>query len=262
MLTASQDIDSFIERQRSKLNRQPSSRPQNNRPPPPPAQQPPTNTQDRLDYKVARILDEPPPRLQAQQPYYPPPPSSPPSYTNNNNHSMLDQQVNYYPEQQRRYSEEASETNSATFFNKFGAYDDKRSQLKDDLKREYNEYLQSQRRVPKSKSTSQLPTPHAANTNKRVQFQQNNGKVVAPWERNEAKSVKNVQSMNEISSAMVTNDHSNNRSRPSMMARDYDDQQIRDRESYVGELHSQIRELEARKKQLEMGSYFQSFAIF
>jgi len=34
MLTASQDIDSFIERQRSKLNKQPS-RPQNNRPPPP-----------------------------------------------------------------------------------------------------------------------------------------------------------------------------------------------------------------------------------
>ncbi|CAF4858819.1 unnamed protein product, partial [Rotaria sp. Silwood2] len=71
MIAASQDIDYFIERQRSKLNkvpnRQQGNRQQGNRqrpaapppPPPPPQSFPSTNFEDRLDVKVNRILDEP-----------------------------------------------------------------------------------------------------------------------------------------------------------------------------------------------------------
>ena len=260
MLTASQDIDSFIERQRSKLNKQPS-RPQNNRPPPPQQlqqqQQQPSRPQDRLDFKVARILDEPPLRLPPQQSYYSPPsPPPPPPQPPQNNYSMMDQQEAYYPEQQqRRYSDEdIKNTNNSTFFNKFGAYDDKRSQLKDDLKREYNEYLQAKKGVPKSKSTSQLAPSHAGNANRRVQFQQPNGKVVAPWEKNDKnKTVKSVQSVNNIPSSSITNDYSNNRSRS------HDEQYIQDRELYINELHSQIRELETRKRQLEIGLFVDYF---
>lgn len=240
MLTASQDIDSFIERQRSKLNKQPSSST---------TTAAATNSaHHRLDYQVARILDDPPPRAPPQQSYYPPPPASPPSY---NNHSMAEQQP------QRRLSDDNTDKNSSTFFNKFGTYDDKRSQLKDDLKREYNEYLQSKQRVSKSKSTSQLESPRAGATNKRVQFQQPNGKVVAPWEKNDknSKPTKNVQSMNDLSTVNSTTtsmEYSANRSRPPM-SRNTDEQHIRDREAYIVELHSQIRELEMRRKQLEMG---------
>jgi hypothetical protein len=251
MLAASQDIDSFIERQRSKLNNQPNRQPVNRQPPPPQQSVPPNNVQDRLDFKVARILDEPPPRVQHQQhqqPYYPP---SPPSYANN---SMSEQQENYYPDQQqqqRRLSNDRNDDNPAAFFNKFGSYDDKRTQLKDDLKREYNEYLQSKNRVSKSKSTSQLASPRG-NTNKRVQFQQPNGKVVAPWEKNDNKTMKNTQSMNDIPA--TSNEYSTNRSRP-QISQNYDEQHIRDREEYVSELHAQIRELEARKRQLEIGMF-------
>jgi hypothetical protein len=251
MLAASQDIDSFIERQRSKLNKQTTRQPANRQPPPPQQSVPQNNVQDRLDFKVARILDEPPPRVQSQQPYYPP--SSPPY----DNHSISEQQESYYPDQQqqqqqqRRRSDDRNDDNSAAFFNKFGSYDDKRSQLKDDLKREYNEYLQSKNRVTKSKSTSQLTSPRG-NTNKRVQFQQPNGKVVAPWEKNDKKTVNNVQSMNDLSS--TSNEYSTNRSRP-QISRNYDEQYVQDREGYVEELHSQIRELEARRKQLEMGIF-------
>ncbi|CAF4721423.1 unnamed protein product, partial [Rotaria magnacalcarata] len=80
-------IDYFIERQRSKLNKEPNrqqvNRQQTNRqrlaappPPLPPPRQPPTlpstNLDDRLDFKVARILNEPSPRNQSQQTYIPP----------------------------------------------------------------------------------------------------------------------------------------------------------------------------------------------
>lgn len=249
MLTASQDIDGFIERQRSKLNKQPTSAAATN------------SAHHRLDYQVARILDDPPPRPPPQQPYYPPPPpaSQPSSY---DNHSIPEQQL------QRRLSDENTDNHSSTFFNKFGTYDDKRTQLKDDLKREYNEYLQSKQRVSKSKSTSQLATPRAGPTNKRVQFQQPNGQVVAPWEKNDknSKPMKNVQSMNDLSSETNTAtrmDYSANRSR-APIPRDLDEQHIRDREAYVVELHSQIRELEMRKKHLEMGRsllFFHAFLV-
>ncbi|CAF2407712.1 unnamed protein product [Rotaria sp. Silwood2] len=259
MLTASQDIDSFIERQRSQLNKQPSRQPVNRQPPPPPQPSiPPNNVQDRLDFKVARILDEPPPRIQSQQPYYPPPPPAP-SYSHN---SIPEQQENFYS-QQRRLSNDNSDDNPVAFFNKFGTYDDKRSQLKDDLKREYNEYLQSKKNIPKSKSTSQLTSTNQ-NTNKRVQFQppqqqqhqqrQQNGKVIAPWEKNDNKTIRNNQTINDLPLGLSSNDNITSRSRPQMSHNNYDEQYIRDREDYISELHSQVRELELRRKQLEIES--------
>jgi hypothetical protein len=244
MLAASTDIDNFIEHQRSRLNKQPS------RPPPSRPSGPPNNVQDRLDFKVARIFDEPPPRVQSQQPYYPP---SPPPFAGG---SGPEQQPPFYHEQQqqqqqRRFSNDKNDDNPAAFFNKFGTYDDKRSQLKDDLKREYNEYLQKQNRGSKSKSTSQLVSPRG-NTNKRVQFQQNE-KVVAPWEKNDKKTMKNVQSMNDLSSTTTT-EYSTHRSRP-QISQNQNEPYVRDREDYVSELQSQIRELESRKNQLELGIY-------
>lgn len=243
MLAASQDIDSFIEQQRSQMNKQNARQPAQ-RPPPPQRQQqqpppPPANVHDRLDFKVARILDEPAPRV---QPYYrsnsPPPP--PP--------------VADYGERQdfRRPSNEAMEGNTSTFFNKFGTYEDKRTQLKDDLKREYNEFLQSKNRVPKSKSTSQVVSPRGNQNNRRVQFQPN-GKVVAPWEKGEGKGNSNAQSMQDVS--FNANDYpSSNRSRPQVV-RNHDEQYVRDKEEYIAELHAQIRELEGRRRELETRSY-------
>ncbi|CAF0939122.1 unnamed protein product [Adineta ricciae] len=252
MLAASMEIDNFIERQRSKLNKQ-SSQTSMTRPPPvmqQPMNQPlapPNNVQDRLDFKVARILDEPPPRIAPQQQFYPPPPPPMP------NNQTAEHQMNFHSEQ-RRSSYDGND-NPASFFNRFGAYDDKRSQLKDDLKREYNEYLQSQKGMSKSKSTSQIVSPRH-NTTKQVQFQQQqqqNGKVVAPWEKNENRSVSNTQNMNNMSSTTTTttSEYIVNRSR-APTSTNHDEQFIRDREEYILELHAQIRELEQRKKQLEI----------
>ena len=247
MLTASQDIDNFIERQRSQLNKQ-SERPSVNRQAPPSSSVPPNNVQDRLDFRVARILDEPPPRIQSQQPYYPP---SPPPFANN---SIPEHREDFFPQQeQRRLSNNKNDDNPAAFFNKFGTYDDKRSQLKDDLKREYNEYLQSKKDIPKSKSTSQLASPRR-HTNKHVQFKQQNRQVVAPWEKGDTKNKQAVQSMNDLSTLPPATDYSTNHSRP-QISRNYDEQYIRDREEYINELHSQIRELELKKKQLEIGMF-------
>jgi hypothetical protein len=269
MLTASQDIDYFIERQRSKLNKQPTrqqvTRQRTALPPPPPPPQylPPNNLEDRLDFKVARILDEPPPSIQSQQTYFPP---SPRPFTSS---SFLDQQPspppmsNYFPEQdsQRRYANNTRNNNNnnnpMTFFDKFGDHDAKRAQLKDDLKREYNEFLRSQQRVSKSKSTSQIATPRG-NTTRRVQFQEN-GKVVAPWEKGDGRTMRNVQSMNDISSSStIPTARENRTNRSESRVAPNDEQYIRDREEYILELYDQIRELEARKRQLEIGQFVHS----
>jgi len=242
MLAASQDIDYFIERQRSKLNRQANR--QRPAPPPPSQYLPRNNLEDRLDFKVARILDEPTPRVQSQQSYFPP---SPRPFTRNS-FPEQQQQMPFFPDQdQPRFSNDNGNNNPTTFFDRFGDHDVKRAQLKDDLKREYNEYLRSQQRGSKSKSTSQMTTPRQ-NTTRRVQFQEN-GKVVAPWEKNDGKTIRNVQNMNDISSSSRTTNRSQSR-----FPRN-DEQYIRDREEYILELYEQIRELEARKRQLEMGIF-------
>jgi hypothetical protein len=264
MLAASQDIDNFIERQRSKLNkssnRQQMNRQQVNRqrpipappPPPPPSQYlPPNNLDDRLDFKVARILDEPSPRIQSQQPYFPP---SPRSFTARSFPEQQQQQqpTPFFPDQEQQgYPNDTANNNNnpSTFFDRFGQHDAKRAQLKDDLKREYNEFLRSQR-VPKGKSTSQIATPRG-NTTRRVQFQQN-GTVVAPWEKKDGRTPRNVQSMNDIPAPRRTESTTN---RSLSRVSQNDEQYIRDREEYILELYDQIRELEARKRQLEMGRF-------
>jgi len=259
MLAASQDIDNFIERQRSKLNRQTNRQQMNRqRPAPPPTRQylPPNNMEDRLDFKVARILDEPSPRVQSQQPYFPPSPRVqaqqpyfPPSPSPFTGSSFPDQQTPFVSDrEQRRFPNDTRNNNEFAFFDKFGAHEEKRAQLNNDLKREYNEYLRSQQGISKSRATSQVATPRG-NTTRRVQFQQT-GTVVAPWEKNDGKTPRNIQNMNDTSSS-ITTEYTTNQSR-SRVSRN-DEQYIRDREEYILELYDQISELEARKRQLEMG---------
>ncbi|CAF2586600.1 unnamed protein product [Rotaria sp. Silwood2] len=260
MIAASQDIDYFIERQRSKLNkvpnRQQGNRQQGNRqrpaapppPPPPPQSFPSTNFEDRLDVKVNRILDEPSPRIQSQQPYYPPSPrpiiSSPFSEQ---------QTVPFgFEQEQLRLSNDSGNNNEFGFFDRFGNHDEQRAQLKDDLKREYNDFLRTQRSVSKNKSTSQIDSSRG-NTTRRVQFQQD-GIVVAPWEKTDKKTTKNLSNTNDIfssSASTATTEYTTNRAR-SRLSQNHDEQYIRDREEYILELYEQIRELEARKRQLEL----------
>ncbi|CAF3312525.1 unnamed protein product [Rotaria socialis] len=265
MLDASQDIDYFIERQRSKLNKEPNrqqvNRQQTNRQrlaappaPPPPPRQPPTlpstNLDDRLDFKVARILNEPSPRNQSRQTYIPPSPR--PIATSPYPES---QSTSYDFEQQPRHVENDARNNTNNnqfgFFDRFGAHAEKRAQLKDDLKREYNDFLRSQH-GPKHKSTSQ-PVSTREKTTRRVQFAEN-GKVVAPWEKNGDKKTTNVSNVNDIfSSSTTTTEYTTNRAR-SRLSEVHDEQYIRDREEYILELYEQIRELEARRRQLELES--------
>jgi hypothetical protein len=230
------------------LNKQPSRQSLNRPPPPPPlslqsaalpAAIPQSNIHDRLDFQVARILDDPPPRIQTVQPLHYPPSSAP-----HVNPSRIEQTK---AQQHRRVSHDNKNDSSSTFFNKFGIYDDKRTQLNDDLKREYNEYLQSQRGVPKSKSTSQLVSSQTTNNNRHVRFE-SNGNVVPPWEKHENKTTAIVRSVQDLS--LTTNEHTNNRSH-GQVVRHADEQYIRDREAYINELHAQIRELEGRRQDLE-----------
>ncbi|CAF0956483.1 unnamed protein product [Rotaria sordida] len=252
MITASKDIDYFIERQRSKLNKVPNRQQMNRQrpgvlPPPPPQSQsfPSSNFEERLDVKVNRILDEPSPRIQSRQSYYPP---SPRSIIN----SPFPEQQQTIPfnfeQEQRRLPNENASNNEFGFFNRFGNYDEQRVQLKNDLKREYNEYLRTHRGTSKNKSISQMDSPHR-NTTRRVQFQQD-GIVVAPWEKTDKKTMKNFSNMNDIFSST---DYTTNRSR-SRLSQNHDEQYIRDREEYILELYEQIRELEARRRQLELES--------
>ena len=271
MLAASHDIDYFIERQRSKLNKQPNrlqlnrSRPIPPIPPPPvPSYIPPTNPEERLDFKVARILDEPPPRIQSQQPYYPPSPTPFPTSSYSSPLPPIEPQMVSYSDQpqRRRYPGNNINDNQPTFFDRFGEHEGKRAQLKNDLKREYNEFLRSQR-VPKSKSTSQLASPSPrGNTTRRVQFQQD-GMVVAPWEKNSGRTMRNVQSMDDIfSSSSTTNREYLTTNRSQSRVASTDEQYIRDREEYILELYDQIRELETRKRQLELGESFGTWNFF
>jgi len=250
MLTASQDVDYFIERQRSKLNKPQNQKPNLRQrpvpvslrlPPPAPSSQSrytsPNSLEDRLDFKVARILDERPPPANT----FPEQSLSP---------------IPYYPEQEPlNYSNDMPANNRMTFFDRFGAHDEKRARLKEDLKREYNDFLHSQR-TPRGRAASQAAPPQG-NTTRRVQFTEN-GKVVAPWEKGGKNSIRNSQSMNDVSSSYsattttTARDYGNNQI-GSVVART-DEQYIRDREEYILELYDQIRELEARKRQLEIES--------
>lgn len=257
MATASQDINYFIERQRSKLNKT-NGRPANNRSrpvpprsrPPPPPPRAPEPVESRLDFQVARMLDEPSPRLISQQGGYIPPSSRSP-YPPPNSYS--EQQQPYYDDspRARRFSNGTAPDNQSTFYDKFGTYDGKRSQLKDDLKREYNEYLQSQRGAPRRKTTAG-PVSSGARSSRRVQFQ-GDPTVIAPWEKDGSKSSRSNQNYNDApsSNSMSTAEYITNSSRWRLL-QEHDEQYIRDREEYIIELENQIYELEARKRQIEI----------
>ena len=267
MLTASQNIDNFIERQRSKLSKAPSRQQVNRQrpapppppPPPPPASLlppppapqtvPPINVEDRLDLKVARILDEPSPRVHSEQPYYPP--TSRP-FTSNS--FPEEQSVGFISERDPRHFTSRSEgDNQFSFFDNFGRHDEKRAQLKDDLKREYNEFLRSEKNTPKNKSLSQAAASRR-NTTRHVRFSQG-GIVVAPWEKNGSKKQQSLVNTNNMPPPSRTAEPTVNRSL-SRISEIPDEQYIRDREEYILELYEQIRELEARKRQLETGMFY------
>ena len=143
-----------------------------------------------------------------------------------------------------------------TFFDKFGTYDEKRVRLKDELKRDYNAYLHSSQGGSKKLSTSKKTLVRRHNTQRiPVSLEPS---VVAPWERINDQTVRNAHSMNDLSSTTrttkSTTEYGFDHSGPSQV-RSQDEQYVRDREEYILELHAQIRELEERKKQLELRTF-------
>ena len=153
----------------------------------------------------------------------------------------------------RRFSSSTAPDNPLTFYDKFGTYDEKRAQLKDDLKREYNDYLQSQRGTPRRKATAGVISS-GARSNRRVQFQ-GDPTVIAPWEKDGSKTTRSNQNFNDFSSTngMSTAEYITSSSR-SRLLQEHDERYIRDREEYIIELENQIYELETRKRQIEIGS--------
>ena len=143
-----------------------------------------------------------------------------------------------------------------TFFDKFGTYDEKRVRLKDELKRDYNEYLHTSQGGSKKQSTSQRNAVRRHNTQRiPVSLEPS---VVAPWERINDQTMRNAHSMNDVSSTTTrtktTTEYGIDHSGPSQV-RSQDEKYVRDREEYVLELHAQIRELEERKRQIELRTF-------
>ena len=262
MLTASQDIDNFIEGHRSKINN-PSYRQETNhqRPPPPPPPPPPqslplNNSGEQSDVMTAQVLNEPSPRVQTQ-------PSTAPFASS----SFIEQH------EEQNFPNDDPNKNYFGFFDRFGTHDQVRARLNNDLKREYNEYLQSLQDMAKRKVASQIATPRG-NTTRRVQFQQNQI-FTSPQQQTDRKTIHNAHSMSDISSSKsihnstqslndlssgrtmhnvqsmndlsstVTTDLAANRARARLVQHE-SEQYIRDREEYILELYEQIYELESR----------------
>jgi len=276
MLTASQDIDNFIEGQRTKIN-QPSNRQEANyqrpapAPPPPPPPPPPNDSGDQSNVQVAQVLGETSPRMQTEQPFY-----SSSSVAPFASSSFMEQQ------DQQNFSNDDPNKNYYSFFDRFGTHDEVRARLNNDLKREYNEYLQSLQNMAKRKATSQMATS-GGNTTRRVQFKQDRI-VASPRQQTDRRAVHNTHSMNDISSSRTIhgtqsmndlstgrtmhnvqsmNDLSStaltelasNRARARLVQQE-SEQYIRDREEYILELYQQIYELEARIRHLEKGMFY------
>ena len=256
MSSASRDIDYFIERQRSKLNKN-NGRPaanQNRRapPPPPPPARPPEQPASRLDYQVARILDAPSPRS-AADPNFPPPPSSSRSPFPDPSQQMFSS--SFDDNRARRQSTSTAPDNRLAFFDSFGTYDEQRAKLREDRNREYNDFLRSKEGAgSKNKSSSKSMTSRS-NTTRRVQFQAD-PTVMAPWEKENRRSVRNTQTIDNASSAagISTEEYIRGRPQPKPMV-DPDEEYIRAREEYILELYAQIRELEERRRLLELGTH-------
>jgi hypothetical protein len=264
MLTASQDIDNFIEGQRSKIN-QPSNRQEANYqqpapapPPPPPPPPPPNGSGDQSNVQMAQV----------EQPFY-------------SSSSVAPFASSSFMEQQE-FSNDDPNKNYYSFFDRFGTHDEVRARLNNDLKREYNEYLQSLQNMAKRKATSQMATSRG-NTTRRVQFKQDRI-FPSPRQQTDRRAVHNAHSMNDISSTRTIhgtqsmNDLStgttmhnvqsmddlsstaltelaSNRARARLVQQE-SEQYIRDREEYILELYQQIYELEARIRHLEKGMFY------
>lgn len=216
MINAAQDIDYFIERQRSKLNKNNARQGVNRRNIQPVRA---GSNENRLDVQVSRILEEPSPRLQPTRQGYVPPSPRPP----------IDDQIS------------SRSDNQVTFFDSFGTYDEKRAQLKQDLKREYNDFLRNQDGNRTNRKNIKTSTTRSVN-NRRVQFKAD-PTVIAPWEKD------GERRLDETFSSSVT-EYGIDRSLFTV-ARE-DEAYVRAREEYILELYEQVRELEERRRLLEL----------
>jgi hypothetical protein len=260
MITPAQDINYFIERQRSKLNktnaraRRVPAPPVRARPPPPPVpilvSRPAEQLENRLDVQVSRLLDQPSPRNRSQQSNY-----SVSSRSLIPTDRSLDQQHTLAlsdRQEPRRHSDTVATNNEFAFFNSFGTYEGRREQLRKERNREYNEYLFAQQDASRGKSSLNSTSMSHGNTTRRVRFQTDpSTTVIAPWEQTGNQTARNINNHSSLSS-VSTSEHIIDRSR-SRMGHGYDEQYIRDREEYILELYNQIRELEQRRRFLEAG---------
>ncbi|UJR14083.1 hypothetical protein I4U23_001079 [Adineta vaga] len=179
-------------------------------------------------------------------------------------------------QQEQPFSTDEQTKSYFAFFDRFGQHDQVRARLNNDLKREYNEYLQSLHNMARRKA-QQMNTPRG-NVTRRVQFQQgqtiggsqDQRKIHNAHSMNDISSsrgmqnsqsmsdvssgtsIHNVHSMNDLSST-VTSELAGNRAR-ARLVQQHSEQYIRDREEYILELYEQIYELEARIRQLETES--------
>ncbi|CAF1386657.1 unnamed protein product [Adineta steineri] len=276
MTTAAQDIDYFIERQRSKINKQNNRRkaPQVQAQTPPPVEPLPLNhLSDQSIVQDMQFSQEQSPRLQSQQSNYL---SSSPPFPNS---SRMDQH------QGQQFSNDNTTKSYFSFFDRFGTHDEVRSRLNDDLKREYNEYLQSLQNMTKKRTSemiapSQIGGMSQGSTTRRVQFSRDPITGRGSNEQHTSRSFHNSHSMNDISSnrglrhsqsmnngtssgRTLHNIHSMNdmsstsaeelaasRARARLVQQE-SEKYIRDREEYILELYEQIYELEGRIRQLE-----------
>lgn len=257
MISADQDINYFIERQRSKLNKTNNRTAANQTrrgrptpapppPPPPPAPRFAEPLDNRLDYQVARILDAPSPRTLPDPNMFPPSPRSPFPDPQQRMYSSSDET------RSRQQMTDTTSENRLAFFDSFGTYDEKRAKLREDRNREYNEFLRSKDAAQRNKSNVKSTTARS-NQTRRVQFQ-GDPTVIAPWEKDGKRTARNTQTFEETSSTVgiSTEEYIRGRPKPKPMP-DPDEEYIRAREEYILELYAQIRELEERKRLLELG---------
>lgn len=258
MINASQDIDYFIERQRSKLNKSngrsgpatrgpPGRRQPTGVPPPPRVQRGPQPIENRLDFQVARILEEPSPRLPSSQSYVPP--SGPSPYISARTPQPLAAPPPYIDsDRSPRFADNPQSDDRVTFFDSFGNYAEKRAQLKEDLKREYNEFIRNKEGEQRNRKALKTSSSRSLN-NRRVQFKAD-PTVIAPWERDGNRSARNTQS---IEDGFFQQNTEPSVSRSTLRIANEDETYIRAREEYILELYEQIQELEERRRLMERG---------
>lgn len=264
MLTASQDIDHFIERERSRINKQGyhvhGSPPQQGPPPPPPPPPP-----EQLTHRTVHFSEE-----HSNHHYQPSGPFA--------GHAVMNQE----------FAHDDPRNSYLGFSGSFGTHEHLRARLNRDLKREYNDYLQSLQNMARSRA-AQMNTPRGGGVTRQSYFQQyqSGGGGGGGGSSQDSRAIHNTHSMNDMSSSSrtirhsqsmnegssgramhnvhsmndlsstVTSELANNRARARLIQQ-HSEQYIRDREEYILELYEQIYELEARIRQLEGGTFRQS----